>query len=230
VFQDDPAYRNQFSKGIDHWRDRLQGDFGIDVNGLQGVALGDANGDQLEDVYLCQQGGLPNRLYLRQTDGTLRDVSAEAGVDWIELTRAALFVDLDDDGDQDLALAQGWYWMLMENDGAGKFAKRLEQPAEGQLHSLAAADYDNDGDLDLYFCGRNPRREQDQPEGILGTPIPYHDANNGGANILLRNDGKWQFADATIATGLDRISTLPTTSGETTCTGTIWSATVCFVI
>ncbi|HUF63080.1 MAG TPA: VCBS repeat-containing protein [Verrucomicrobiales bacterium] len=203
VFRDDPAFQNQFSRGIDYWRDRIQGDFGIDVNGLQGIALGDVDGDGLEDIYISQQGGLPNRLYLRRPDGSLRDVSREAGVDWIELTRAALFVDLDNDGDQDLALAQGWYWMLMENDGSGRFTKRHEQPAGGQLHSLTAADYDGDGDLDLYFCGRNPRREQDQPEGILGTPIPYHDANNGGPNLLLRNDGDWRFTDATAITGLD---------------------------
>ncbi len=203
VFGDDPAFRSQFSRGVDYWRDRIQGDFGIDVNGLQGIALGDANGDGLEDIYISQQGGLPNRLYLRQPDGSLRDFSKEAGVDWIELTRAALFVDLDNDRDQDLALAQGWYWMLMENDGSGRYTKRHEQAAEGQLHSLAAADYDGDGDLDLYFCGRNPRREQDQPEGILGTPIPYHDANNGGPNLLLRNDGDWRFTDATAITGLD---------------------------
>ena len=60
----------------------------------------------------------------------------------MELTRAVLFVDLDNDGDQDLALAQGWYWMLMENNGAGIFTKRTETKAPSNLHSLAAADYD----------------------------------------------------------------------------------------
>ncbi|MFT4637310.1 MAG: hypothetical protein ACI8T1_000619 [Verrucomicrobiales bacterium] len=197
------SYEQQLSLGIDHWRSRLQGDFGVDVNGLQGLAIGDANGDGREDLYVCQQGGLPNRLYLRQEDGRLVDRSAESGTDWMELTRAALFIDLDNDGDQDLALAQGWYLMLMENDGTARFTKRVEQRAEGQLHSLAAADYDNDGDLDLYFCGRNPSREQSSAEGILGMPLPYHDANNGGPNILLSNQGKWAFQEATVESGLD---------------------------
>ena len=197
------SYHQQLSLGIDHWRSRLQGDFGVDVNGLQGIAIGDADGDGGEDLYVCQQGGLPNRLYLRQDNGSLADRSAYSGTDWMELTRAALFIDLDNDGDQDLALAQGWYLVLMENDGTAQFTKRLEQRAEGQLHSLAAADADNDGDLDLYFCGRNPSREQSSSEGILGMPLPYHDANNGGPNILLRNDGKWNFHDATVETGLD---------------------------
>jgi hypothetical protein len=197
------SFRMQLMRGIDHWRPRLQGEFGNDVNGLEGLALGDADGDGLDDLYVCQQGGLPNKLYLRNADGTLRDFSSESGTDWMEVTRAALFVDLDNDGDQDLALAQGWYYMLMENDGKARFTKKAEVRAEANLHSLAAADADLDGDLDLYFCGRNPAREMAQSEGILGQPMPYHDANNGGPNIYLRNDGGWKFTDATVETGLD---------------------------
>ena len=37
----------------------------------------------------------------------------------------------------------------------------------------------------------------------MPSPIPYYDANNGGANFLLRNDGDWEFRDATSTTGLD---------------------------
>ena len=203
AFRGVESFRLQLLRGIDHWRPRLQGDFGNDVNGLQGLALGDADGDGLDDLYVCQQGGLPDKLYLRNADGTLRDFSSESGTDWMEVTRAALFVDLDNDGDQDLALAQGWYYMLMENDGKARFTKKAEVRAEANLHSLAAADADLDGDLDLYFCGRNPAREFAQSEGILGQPMPYHDANNGGPNIYLRNDGAWKFTDATVASGLD---------------------------
>ncbi len=203
AFRGVESFRTQLLRGIDHWRPRLQGDYGNDVNGLEGLALGDADGDGLDDLYVCQQGGLPNKLYLRNADGTLLDFSSESGADWMEVTRAALFVDLDNDGDQDLALAQGWYYMLMENDGKAHFTKRAEVRAEANLHSLAAADADLDGDLDLYLCGRNPAREMAQSEGILGQPVPYHDANNGGPNIYLRNDGNWKFTDNTVASGLD---------------------------
>ncbi|MGK0187861.1 MAG: hypothetical protein ACI9R3_003652 [Verrucomicrobiales bacterium] len=203
VFRKEPSYSTQLAKGSDHWRKHLQADFGIDVNGLQGIALGDANGDGLEDLYVCQHGGLPNKLYLRNPDGTLRDVSETAGVDWMELTRAALFIDLDNDGDQDLAMTQGWYWVLMENDGNAKFTKRSETSGSAWYYSLAAADYDNDGDIDLYICGRNPIAEQGRIEGFLGTPIPFHDANNGGANILLKNEGDWSFSDVTAESGMD---------------------------
>ena len=203
AFARERSYTSQFTEGVDFWRQRLQADFGIDVNGLQGVALGDVDGDGLEDVYVCQHGGLPNKLFLRNADGTLRDISAASGTDWMELTRAALFVDLDNDGDQDLAMTQGWYWVLMENDGSGKFTKRAETRGSAWYYSIVAADYDNDGNLDLYICGRNPSAEQRQLEGLLGTPIPFHDANNGGPNILLKNEGRWNFSDVTIKSGMD---------------------------
>lgn len=203
VFSQTTSYATELTIGTDHWRKHLQADFGIDVNGLQGIAMGDVDGDGLEDLYVCQHGGIPNKLYLRNSDGTLRDHSAESGLDWMELTRAALFVDLDNDGDQDLAMTQGWYWVLMENDGKASFTKRAETRGAAWYYSIAAADYDRDGDLDLYICGRNPSAEQRQLEGFLGTPIPFHDANNGGPNILLENEGDWKFSDVTVKSGMD---------------------------
>lgn len=203
LFNGDASFRDQLTRGVDFWRGRLEANYGVDPNGNQGIALGDVNGDGLDDLFVCQQGGLPNRLYLRHKDGTLHDIAAAAGVDWMEVCRSALFVDLDNDGDQDLAMSQGWYLMIMSNDGTGKFTVALEKRSEANLYSTTAADYDNDGDLDLFFCGRNPAREQGTPEGILGMPIPYHDANNGGPNILLRNDGGFKFRDVTTSTGLD---------------------------
>ena len=196
------SFRKQLAYGVDHWRGRLEANYGVDPNGNQGIALGDVNGDGLDDLFVCQQGGLPNRLYVQNRDGTLTDASREAGVDWMEVCRAALFVDLDNDGDQDLVMAQGWYLMIMTNDGNGKFQVAMQQASAANLYSISAADYDLDGDLDLFFCGRNPSRERGRAAGILGTPIPYHDANNGGPNILLRNDGHG-FTNATIDVGLD---------------------------
>ena len=196
------SFKKQLARGVDHWRGKLEANYGVDPNGNQGIALGDVDGDGLDDVFVCQQGGLPNRLYAQNRDGTVRDVSREAGVDWMEVCRAALFVDLDNDGDQDLVMAQGWYLMIMTNDGNGKFEVALQRASDANLYSIAAADYDLDGDIDLFFCGRNPSRERGREAGILGTPIPYHDANNGGPNILLRNDGD-RFSEVTVEVGLD---------------------------
>jgi len=72
---------------------------------------------------------------------------------------------------------------------------RLAHPDE--ITSLSAADFDSDGDLDLYAC-------MYAKAGALGTtPVPYHDAVNGPRNHLWRNEGGWAFEDVTAAIGLD---------------------------
>ena len=121
--------------------------------GHNGVAVGDANNDGLDDLYVCQQNGLPNRLYLQNPDGTASDGSSDAGVDILQLTRSALFCDLDNDGDQDLIVAIVMNVAFLENDGRGRFVERARIPSPSSLYSLASADYDNDGLLDVYVCG-----------------------------------------------------------------------------
>ena len=69
------SFAEQFHRGIDYWRDRLDWRLGLDVAGPHGLAVGDVNGDGLDDVFVCEPGGLPNRLYLQQSDGTALDVS-----------------------------------------------------------------------------------------------------------------------------------------------------------
>jgi hypothetical protein len=197
------SYREQLARGIDYWRSRLTMDFGVDLNGNQGIAIGDVNGDELDDIYVCQQGGLPNRLYVRNRDGTLRDMSTEAGVDWLDLTRSALLIDIDNDTDQDLLICQGWYLLIMLNSGDGHFQPVTKHRCRGDSYSLAAADYDLDGDLDVYLCGRDADPEDNTFVGILGSPLPYHDANNGAPNMLYENDGHGRFRDVTSEVGLD---------------------------
>jgi len=193
----DSCFSKQFLYGADHWADRV---LPADVNSYQGLAIGDVNGDGLDDLYVCQVGGLPNRLLVQNPDGTVTDKSASAGVDWLERTRSALLVDLDEDGDQDLIVATYSALLLMENDGAGKFSLRKEIEDAGNAFSLAATDYDHDGDLDVYVCIYYP---QDDEPGLIPYPVPYHDANNGGRNLLLRNDGQLHLVDVTNHIGLD---------------------------
>ena len=78
---------------------------------------------------VTQPAGLPNRLLLRQADGTLREAAREAGVDFLDGSRAALFVDLDNDGDVDLAVDLGQRLALLENDGRGRFKERFSAVA-----------------------------------------------------------------------------------------------------
>ena len=101
--------------------------------------------------------------------------------------------------------------LVMENDGQGRFVLKSTLPlVDNDVQSLSAVDYDNDGDLDLYICTEfaNLARYQDAPP----PRFVYHDANDGGKNVLFRNDvGRpsrssapdWKFTDVTESVGLD---------------------------
>jgi len=193
----DPSYERQILTGINHWVSRVV-DSGMSLFGYHGLAIGDANGDGLEDIYACDAGGLPNRLYAQNPDGTVTDISAKTGIDFLDSSRSALFIDLDNDGDQDLVIAMLQLVLFLENQDNDRFRPRYQHALEN-ARSICAADYDGDGDLDVYVCTYEPTGDS----GLLPTPIPYHDANNGGANALLRNDGRFEFAEVTAQVGLD---------------------------
>ena len=114
-----------------------------------GLAVGDVNGDGLDDLYVCQEAGLPNRLFVQNHDGTAKEQSASWGVDWLESSRSALLVDLNNDGDQDLVVAILGGVVVAENDGQGRFRLRDVLPSGDDAMSLSAVGYDMDGRLDL---------------------------------------------------------------------------------
>ncbi len=195
------AFDNQLAFGLDHWSNRI---LHVDTDGMQGLAVADVNGDGLEDVYVCQIAPMPNRLFVQNADGTATERSADFGVDWQEPTHSALFVDIDNDGDQDLFVSTTAALLLMENDKNATFKVRARFPAARDAYSLSAADYDQDGDLDLcvnVYLAKFQRRQ------ILAAPIPFHDARNGGRNVLLRNDGGWKMTDVTTRVGLEEEAT-----------------------
>ena len=200
VMAENESYISQMLPGIPHWLSRLPKEF-LGQFGHHGMAVGDVNGDGLDDIYVCDAGGLPNRLYVQQDDGTVIDASASAGVDFLEDSSGVLIVDLDNDGDQDLVVSTDRVLLLCENDGHGKFSLLEPVPVDVDSFSLSAADYDNDGDLDLYVCVYEASSKTQSDRG-LPFPIPYHDANNGGRNLLLRNEGAFRFVDVTDDVGL----------------------------
>ena len=197
------SWEKQLLHSTDHWRAQIPQALGLDPVANVGFLLADLNGDGWEDLYLCQQGGLPNLLYLRQPDGSFLDASEESGVDWLDFSPSALALDLDQDGDRDLIVALQFELLLMRNDGRAKFELVEQVPLLAQTFSLSAADYDLDGDLDVFTCGYNPSPEDLEESGALGSPSPYHDANNGGRNTFLKNTGPFQFQDITIESGLE---------------------------
>jgi hypothetical protein len=199
-----PEFESQFGHGNHYWRRRIEIFNGFNKFGYNGLAVADVNGDGRDDLYSCQPGALPNRLFIQQPDGTVKELAHESGVDFLDHSSSALFVDFDNDGDQDLALATAIGLAILENSGSGKFSLKARIPSARRGMSMAASDFDLDGDVDLYLC----RYYADSADASgLATPIPYFDATNGGANLLIENLGSLNFRDATAATGLSAANT-----------------------
>ncbi|HKV62202.1 MAG TPA: FG-GAP-like repeat-containing protein [Candidatus Acidoferrum sp.] len=197
------SYKNQFAHGVDYWRTVLDGACGIDVYGNNGLAAGDFDGDGLDDLYICQPAGLPNRLYRNRGDGTFEDVTEKSGVGVLDSTACALFADFENKGLQDLLVVCGSGPLLFLNQGDGKFSLKRDafqfaRPPQGTFTHAAIADYDSDGRLDIYFCLYSYYLGLDQ----YHYPAPYFDARNGPPNFLLHNEGNAKFADRTEAAGL----------------------------
>ncbi len=159
-----------------------------------GLAVGDANGDRLDDFYVGGAAGRPGTFFMQRADGTFEATTGPEGADKKSEDMGALFFDADGDGDQDLYVVSGsneweagsdaFQDRLYRNNGAGKFTPDAAAlPALRSSGScVKAADFDRDGDLDLFRGGRGVPNQY---------PLP-------GRSFVLRNDGG-KFTDATEA-------------------------------
>lgn len=207
LFGSAASFEAQLLKGVPYWRARLDSAAGIDVYGNNGIAVGDIDGDGFDEVYVCQPGGLPNRLY-KNVNGRMKDITDQAGVGVLDDTTCALFLDLRNIGRQDLVVSTIHAPLLFLNQGDGTFrhkrgAFRFASPPQGTFTGMAAADFDRDGRLDLYVCTYIYYQSEDQ----YRYPTPYYDSQNGPPNLLFRNeltaDGDGRFEDVTKEAGLD---------------------------
>ncbi len=116
-----PAFATQLAPNLDDWITRLDSTFMPGGMGHHGISAGDADGDGLDDLYISQPSGLPNRLFRNNGDGTFSDITESAGVGVLDSTSQSLFIDVDNDGDEDLVLVTRGGAMLFVNDGKAHF-------------------------------------------------------------------------------------------------------------
>ncbi|MEQ9441399.1 MAG: VCBS repeat-containing protein [Cyclobacteriaceae bacterium] len=131
------------------------------------IISGDVNADGLPDLLLLGAADDPNKLFLQKQDGTFTQSSQQAFINdkGLESTCAAFF-DADGDGDLDLLVGHGgnerqkgianFYLRYYDNDGKGNFVINLFRTPQvgGNLSTIAPADFDQDGDMDLFLGGR----------------------------------------------------------------------------
>ena len=156
-----------------------------------GIALGDVNGDGLADIYAMGKDS-PNALYLNNGDFSFIDATAESGVAGRDGIGAGVsMVDIDNDGDLDIyATYTGFANELFINDGKGVFTESARQwglDIETGSNAPAFADYDRDGDLDLYL----------QCNFLTASGLP-----EGMPDLLFENLGE-RFVEVTAEAGIE---------------------------
>ncbi|MFO1496885.1 MAG: FG-GAP-like repeat-containing protein [Verrucomicrobiota bacterium] len=198
-----------------------------------GVAVGDVDGDGLCDIYFCSLA-TGNTLFRNRGQWRFENMTAAAGVACPNQdSTGAAFADVDGDGDLDLLVnSLGHGTRLFLNDGKGHFR---EATAEAGLvsktgsTSMALADVDGDGDLDLYVANFRPKTVKDEPStrfrlrvekgapmvvAVNDRPATEPDLTNrfvvspsgtvleqGEVDVLYLNDGAGKFSPVSFTDG-----------------------------
>ena len=159
---------------VGRFKDRAT-ELGLDALDLCGGAVvQDLDGDGLLDIVSSTSDPLgPMHIYLHRADGSFDERSDSAGLTAQVGAFNVIANDYDNDGDLDLLVLRGaWLFdqgrlrkSLLRNDGLGNFTDvttqaGLKLPARPS-QTAAFADFDNDGDLDVYV-GCESRREIDK--------------------------------------------------------------------
>ena len=131
------------------------------------ISKGDVNGDGLEDFYVSGAIFYTGALYLQTSSGSFEEKSGPWKSQSQREEVGSTFFDADSDGDMDLYVVSGSNEYKMDNesimdqlyinDGAGNFTNetnsRLPPMGMSGKHVMTA-DYDNDGDQDIFVGGR----------------------------------------------------------------------------
>jgi hypothetical protein len=208
------------------WDEKLQrwdrGGFCMEETLTGGACIGDVDRDGHEDLYYPRMDGT-DILFRNLGNGSFVDVTRQAQLQYSTIrSNGCIFFDLDNDGDEDLYVSTvgDARFYLFVNDGTGRFTEQaiergLANQKTGKYRwtagfTLAVADYDNDGDLDVVSTEWLPRL--DASKQTEDSKSRRYDSSSTNARFF-KNMGPGEklgtFVDMTIETNV-----MPDTSSQ----------------
>ena len=178
-----------------------------------GVAVGDVDGDGLQDLYFTSNIGA-NKLYRNKGNYQFEDITEKAGVaDSVGWKTGVTMADVNGDGRVDIYVCGVDYLtmhgrnVLYINNGDGTFTDRTREYGlehEGYSTQALFFDYDGDGDLDMYLLDHSTHKEREAGGGTRQAGSGMQEAASRRSAIgdrLFRNDGG-HFNDVSAAAGI----------------------------
>lgn len=176
-----------------------------------GVAIGDINNDGLPDVFM---GGnfFGGRLFLNKGNLQFEQISESAGVFFEGFTTGVCFVDINNDGFDDIYLSRSKSKnpeerrnILLINNKDLTFTNKAKDYGvndPGYSTNSIFFDYDNDGDLDLYVLNHRSDFKNATVIPINGQALPYEKSDQEYSSDRLYENVSGKFIDITKRAGL----------------------------
>jgi len=171
-----------------------------------GMTLDDIDNDGLMELYVSHGRNERGRLFTYNGE-QFTQLANNNGIEPFDLDRAGYFIDLDADGWKDFVSVQIESIEVFMNDQTGHFVEATSSSNifhDRSTFSLAAADYDVDGDIDLFF-------------GHWGATWRLDEALT---QYLWQNDGSGFFTDVTDQVAISDEESSPGMAAENSFTPT----------